>query len=157
MRIGLTCPRSTQDADEACAAAELRMGEEEVALSAQAGRMGEVVGVHAGDEFARGLAPGEVGGLDEAAFVAEEPDPGIGGRETREDLGRAVAGGMVDDDDLEIAQVLRKQARKGGAHRSGGVANGHGDGDGGHGRKEKGPGSHRGPWEERGRAGFEPT
>src|SRR6185369_9032734 len=98
------------------AEAELRPLGEQRHLARQAPWIGEVVGVHAGDQFAPGeLQPFIQRGDEAAVFARDEPDAAVGLAVALEDLQRVVARAVVDRYHLQAIVVLAQdRADRGG-------------------------------------------
>ena len=74
-------------------------------------RVGSVVGIETGDEFAAGDPQTVVQTLHKTkvALVREHHHPLVAGGEVTNDVGRPVGGSIVDDHDLEVAERLSEQ------------------------------------------------
>ena len=83
----------------------------------------EVVGVDKGDVAAGGGADAGVARRRRAAVLGERdrPDPRIGGGERPDERRRAVARGVVDEDELPVPEALRPDRGHGLGERRGGV------------------------------------
>jgi hypothetical protein len=112
----------------------VRVGVEEGDLFFQAVGEREVVGIHAGDEFALALRKAVVEGAHDAGIGAGvDVEAGISFSQGVEDVERFVGGSVVDGDDLEVREGLGKNALDRAAEVRLGVVHGNEDGDaGGH-------------------------
>ena len=118
------------DADERPTAGEVGMGLEKIALHPEPGGVGDIVGIHPGDEITGGRLPGEIGGPDEGTVPSMDADPFVLAGQPGQDRTGAIVRGVIDQHDLEVAEVLRLQACHGGRDRSLRVPGRHHHGDG---------------------------
>jgi hypothetical protein len=128
--VAVALPHATcgEDLDLGADDADPGFALEQLELPFQPRRQGDVVGIHAGDIAAAGVAGGEIEGADDTApRVAIALETGVAaGREAR---AGAVLGAVVDQHQLQVVEALAEDAGNGGRQVVAAVAHRHQDRD----------------------------